>query len=34
MTKTFWDKSLFGYSNFCHCDLLVIWNLIFGILVI
>jgi hypothetical protein len=31
MTKTFKDKTLFGFSNFGHWDLFDAWNLIFGI---
>jgi len=31
MTKTFNDKTLFGFSNFGHWNLFDIWDLIFGI---
>jgi len=31
MTKTFQDKTLFGFSNFGHWNLFDIWDLIFGI---
>jgi len=31
MIKVFQDKTLFGFSNFGHCDLFDIWDLIFGI---
>jgi len=30
-TKTFQDKTLFGFSNFGHWNLFDIWDLIFGI---
>jgi len=31
MTKTFQDKTLFGFSNFGYWNLFDIWDLIFGI---
>jgi len=31
MTKTFQDKTLFGFSTFGHWNLFDIWDLIFGI---
>jgi len=31
MTKTFQYKILFGFSNFGHCNLFDIWDLIIGI---
>jgi hypothetical protein len=31
MTKTFSDEALFGFSNFGHCNLFDICNLIFVI---
>jgi len=31
MTKTFQNKTLFGFSNFGHWNLFDIWDLIFGI---
>jgi len=34
MTKTFQDKTLFGFLNFGHWGLFDIWDLIFGISII
>jgi len=31
MTKTFQDKTLFGFSNFGNWNLFDIWDLIFGV---
>jgi len=31
MTKTFQEKTLFGFLNFGHWNLFDIWDLIFGI---